>query len=405
MTRLIILIVAAILLEVYFYKKYLNSIRFLFNTDLKKYKHLIRSVIIYLNIYLIIILGYWIWTLFEGLRFRLIIENNLWDYFILYPFWISIMLIIQVSLILLPIDLIKFVTGVIFSKKKEIIKKAACVVTFGVSTFFVFYVPVRVVIDYKFVETRIVEYRLDDSQKDLDGFKIAFIADVQADWYTNDSRLTNFIESINRTNPDLVLIAGDIITNTPNYISKSAEYLGKIKSKYGVYTCVGDHDNWAYRGNVFKSRNAVKQALASKDVTMLDNENLLLQIDSTEIGISFITESYSERVSNRLLDSLSQQVAKTDLSILLTHQPTDRIINRSVENGVDIMLAGHTHGGQITFLFPFINLTPTLLETTNVHGDFWYDDLLLIVNRGLGMSLVPIRYNSTPEVTLIRFTN
>jgi predicted MPP superfamily phosphohydrolase len=138
---------------------------------------------------------------------------------------------------------------------------------------------------------------------------------------------------------------------------------------------------------------------------MLDNENLLLQIDSTEIGISFITESYSERVSNRLLDSLSQQVAKTDLSILLTHQPTDRIINRSVENGVDIMLAGHTHGGQITFLFPFINLTPTLLETTNVHGDFWYDDLLLIVNRGLGMSLVPIRYNSTPEVTLIRFTN
>jgi hypothetical protein len=253
MTRLIILIVAAILLEVYFYKKYLNSIRFLFNTDLKKYKHLIRSVIIYLNIYLIIILGYWIWTLFEGLRFRLIIENNLWDYFILYPFWISIMLIIQVSLILLPIDLIKFVTGVIFSKKKEIIKKAACVVTFGVSTFFVFYVPVRVVIDYKFVETRIVEYRLDDSQKDLDGFKIAFIADVQADWYTNDSRLTNFIESINRTNPDLVLIAGDIITNTPNYISKSAEYLGKIKSKYGVYTCVGDHDNWAYRGNVLKA--------------------------------------------------------------------------------------------------------------------------------------------------------
>ena len=66
------------------------------------------------------------------------------------------------------------------------------------------------------------------------------------------------------------------------------------------------------------------------------------------------------------------------------------------------------HGGQITFVFPFIQLTPTMFETKYTRGDFWFvnpdkavSSMLLVVTRGLGMSLAPIRYNSTPEVTLI----
>ena len=71
----------------------------------------------------------------------------------------------------------------------------------------------------------------------------------------------------------------------------------------------------------------------------------------------------------------------------------------------DLFLAGHTHGGQITILFPFVNLTPTLLETKYVKGDFTFDDMNIVVTRGLGMSLAPVRYNSTPEVTLIVLKN
>ncbi len=402
MIRLLLLIAAAIILQIYFYKKYFNSIRFLFNTDLSNLKILKRSVVVYLNIYLFIAFSLWLHTFITGDRFRLLIENDFWDYLILYPFWISIMVVIQVALFLILLDVIKFIVRLIFRQKKELIKKTCFVLTFIISTFFIIYVPARVIIDYKFVKVREVIYPEEATLKQLSNFKIAFIADVQADWYTNDNRLNHFIQKVNETEPDLVLIAGDIITSTPLYIDKAAQYLGKINTTYGVYSCVGDHDNWAYRGNVIKSRKEVKNALAVNNVRMLDNENLFIQVDSVSIGISFITESYSERISNRMLDSLSRATVNSDLRILVTHQPTNRIINRSIENDVDIMLAGHTHGGQITFLFPFINLTPTLLETKHVHGDFWYDDFLLIVNRGLGMSIVPIRYNSTPEVTLIR---
>ena len=82
------------------------------------------------------------------------------------------------------------------------------------------------------------------------------------------------------------------------------------------------------------------------------------------------------------------------------------------KNNFDLYLAGHTHGGQISFVFPFVQLTPTLFETTYIQGDFWFDDpdkvgtgMLMIVTRGLGMSIAPLRYNSTPEITLIVLSN
>ena len=97
--------------------------------------------------------------------------------------------------------------------------------------------------------------------KELDGFKIAFISDIQADRYTDEKRLMRYIDKINEANPDLVLIAGDVITSSPDYIETAAKYIGKIKSTYGTFSCVGDHDNWAYRQDYVRSLSEVTGAL------------------------------------------------------------------------------------------------------------------------------------------------
>ena len=76
-----------------------------------------------------------------------------------------------------------------------------------------------------------------------------------------------------------------------------------------------------------------------------------------------------------------------------------------MKNNYDLFLAGHTHGGQITLVFPFIQLTPTLIETRYIKGDFYFNDMLAIVCGGLGMSLAPVRYNSTPEIVIITLKN
>lgn len=101
-----------------------------------------------------------------------------------------------------------------------------------------------------------------------------------------------------------------------------------------------------------------------------------------------------------MLSHLTEQILKC-----LTHQPQEFLINSAVKNNYDLFLAGHTHGGQITLIFPFIQLTPTLFETTYIKGDFYFNDMLAIVCGGLGMSLAPVRYNSTPEIVLITLKN
>ena len=194
-----------------------------------------------------------------------------------------------------------------------------------------------------------------------------------------------------------------MITSTPNYIELSANQLSKLKSKHGIFTCVGDHDNWAYRGDNERSKREITEALAKVNIPMIDNNKLYLGIDSSNIEVTFITNTYVKTIEENLLDSLTNNYSNTDFRIFLTHQPREFLIQKAKEKKYDLFLAGHTHGGQITFLFPFYNLSPTMIETLYMRGKFEFDSLTMFVSRGLGMSLAPVRYNSTPEVTVIKF--
>jgi predicted MPP superfamily phosphohydrolase len=137
---------------------------------------------------------------------------------------------------------------------------------------------------------------------------------------------------------------------------------------------------------------------------MIDNDIKIIDVDGAEIAITFVTNTYVETIPEIILDSLSGN-NNGSFKIFLTHQPQPFLIESAEKNDFDLFLAGHTHGGQITLVFPFIQLTPTMFETKYIRGDFWFGNMLMIINRGLGMSLAPIRYNSTPEITLIVLQN
>ena len=265
---------------------------------------------------------------------------------------------------------------------------------------FLVYIPARVIYDYNSVEVRQVDYLKKNLPAELTGFKIAFITDVQADRYTDETRLKRYVNKVNEQNPDVVLIAGDVITSSPDYIETAAKNIGKIKSKHGTFSCVGDHDNWAYRQDYVRSLREVTGALSQFNVEMPDNELRYIELDSSRVGITFITHTYVSEISETTLQNIASS-NKADFKIFLTHQPQDFLINSAVNNNYDLFLAGHTHGGQITLIFPFIQLTPTLIETRYIKGDFYFNDMLAIVCGGLGMSLAPVRYNSRPEIVII----
>jgi predicted MPP superfamily phosphohydrolase len=254
------------------------------------------------------------------------------------------------------------------------------------------------------VEVRNVTYKNAKLPDGLNNLKFVLISDIHADRYTDEKRLGNYVSKINESNPDLVFIGGDFISFTPDYIKFAAEKVGEIKSKYGIYSCVGDHDNWAYRDDTQRSLAEVTGELKKHQVFMLDNENKRLIVNNVPILITFATDTYVRKIPQVELNKLVSDTNKYGLKIFLTHQPGSYLINTAEKHKYDLFLAGHTHGGQITFLFPFVNLTPTLLETRYVRGNFNIGKMLIVVTRGLGMSLVPMRYNSTPEITIINIT-
>jgi predicted MPP superfamily phosphohydrolase len=402
--RLLIGIVVLLIVEYYFIRHVNLAIKLFFPTFYEKRFHLVRKIfLVWMNLYPLALIFIFTYFAITG-SYLSAPENKIIDYLLIYPFWTFFVLIIQCCLLFIPLDLIKIFSHLFIKKTRAHLIKIRSTLLFLIIGFFIFYIPIRIIYDYNSVSVRKIEYQKENLPRQLENFKVVFISDIQADHYTDERRLTSYLNKVNSLNPDLILIAGDLITTGPNYIELSAQEVGKLKSKYGIYSCVGDHDNWAYRNDYARSLSEVKSALNYHGVQMIDNDIKKVNVDSAEIAITIITNTYVETIAENILDSLSSN-NNGSFKIFLTHQPQEFLIGAAQKNEFDLFLAGHTHGGQITFVFPFIQLTPTMFETSYIRGDFWFDRMLMIINRGLGMSLAPLRYNSTPEITLITLKN
>ncbi|MFA7287594.1 MAG: metallophosphoesterase [Melioribacteraceae bacterium] len=400
---ILLLFLIIIVFQFYFVRKTSNTILHLFpRIKLELFKKIRWIFVAYVNLLPVgILLGvvYYFITkdIIEFPPLSIII-----NYLFVLPFWIYFVILLQSIVFFLIIDVIRLVTYPVYKKHKDQILNGIYKAQFVLVIFFSVYVPARIIYDFNSVEIREVQYHRPVDER-LKSAKIVLISDIQADPYTNDARLSRFVNKVNSLNPDLILIAGDLITSGKYFVDISAKYSGMLKSKNGVYSCVGDHDNWVDRSNTEQSLRTVEEALAKKNVFMLDNENRYFDINGAKVEVSFVTNTYVETIKNEALKTITNGGQPADFKIFLTHQPRQKLIDAAIKNNYNMYLAGHTHGGQITLLFPFINLSPTLFETNYVKGDFYFGDMLMIVTRGLGMSLAPVRYNATPEITLITF--
>ena len=405
-TRIFIAAVLLFLVEFYFSKKVSKAIKNLFpKLPEKKKKAALTIFLVWINLYPLFLIIDWSYAAISN-TYVWVPQNFFFDYFLIYPFWAGLFIVVQSDLFFLIIDILRLFLFPLWKKQKQKLLSYETKAVMFIVIFFLFYVPLRMIHDEYTVSIRIVEYKKKDLPEALNNFRLTFISDVQADRYTDKARLTKYINKVNSTHPDLVLVGGDVITSTPDYINEAAEYIGKIKSKYGIYSCVGDHDNWAYHNEYSRSLNEVESALKYHGIEMVDNGKRYINVDGSEIEITFVTNTYVERIPVNQLDSLADLKHKYALKIFLAHQPREFLVKAALKYNYDLYLAGHTHGGQITFLFPFKNLSPTLIETPYVRGDFYFtkengEKLLMIVTRGLGMSIAPVRYNSTPEITVV----
>lgn len=237
----------------------------------------------------------------------------------------------------------------------------------------------------------ISEYEImTDKKLPMKELKIVLASDFHLGNIVNEKRLKSFVDKVNKINPDIVLLAGDIIDENHEIFVRLEmdKFFKEIKSKFGVFACLGNHEY--FRKNTYE----IEKSLERGNINVLRDE-------VADIGDFLTIIGREDAVFNRFggtrktIGELLKDVDKNRFIVLLDHQPKE--IEEAVKNGIDLQVSGHTHKGQF---FP-INLFTKRLFLKD-YGSYVKDKYNLIVTSGFGTWGPPIRLGSISEIVVIK---
>lgn len=229
-----------------------------------------------------------------------------------------------------------------------------------------------------------------NTNKINDDIKIAFLSDFHTGSpFNNLKRLEYIIDKTNALNPDIILLGGDyvvydVVLGKHIQIEDILKILQKLKAPLGVYAVLGNHDYWEYD---FKT---LKQSFEDNNISLLINENIEFK-NFNLIGIDDAC-TYHHNIEKSFV-----AINENKLDIILTHSPEAF----PEVNAQSVMLAGHVHGGQIKLPIIGVLSTATRLGKEYVSGRYDKNNKTLFLSKGLGTSILPLRFMATPEIIIL----
>jgi uncharacterized protein len=243
---------------------------------------------------------------------------------------------------------------------------------------------------------RVVIHRL---PKALEGFRIAHLSDFHISPFMPADRIRQYVSIVNQLKPELVALTGDYIAWDPETQSDVVHALAGLRAPCGVFGCLGNHD---YETEI---EDSITRLFAGEGIRILRQERAAVQWNGGTlnlIGIDYeqlLSSDHPGHKVERYLARCEKLVAPNMVNILLSHNPN--VFDRAAELGIDLTLAGHTHGGQLSleFIHGGLNLSDLALPYTSG----WYEKPggQLYVNRGIGTTGFPIRFGARPEITVL----
>ncbi|TVR80457.1 MAG: metallophosphoesterase [Saprospirales bacterium] len=253
-----------------------------------------------------------------------------------------------------------------------------------------------------------VDVVIKDLPKGLEGLKVVQISDMHAgSWFFREP-VERSVEMINEQQADIVVFTGDMVNNKADEMEPFIDLFSKVKSRYGVYSVLGNHDYGDYyrwSGQREKEENFVRLLEIQREMKweLLRNENKVLNINGSALAIVGV-ENYSALPQFPRYGDLDKAVENLDpgiLKILLSHDPTHwdaEIVGKRWD--IPLMLSGHTHGFQFGFEIPgFARWSPSSMIYNQWAGLYRKGQQYLYVNRGLGYLGYPGRVGILPEIT------
>lgn len=225
------------------------------------------------------------------------------------------------------------------------------------------------------------------------GVRVAFLTDLHLGPYMGRQQLEEWVAATEALEPDLVVFGGDLVDQMyAGDLREVVELLPRLQSPLGVYAVLGNHDRTKYR-----KLAPFEDALEAAGVRLLRNEGVLVRDDLYLAGLDDWRTGHPDAARALAGAPAGGAGAEPAARLFISHNP-DAIPH--LPEGIDLLLAGHTHGGQVRL--PLVGPLVTSSEYGRRFAEGWVDaPMPAFVSRGLGVSMLPFRLFCPPELVLL----
>jgi predicted MPP superfamily phosphohydrolase len=234
------------------------------------------------------------------------------------------------------------------------------------------------------------EVFLDRLPAAYDGLRIVHLTDIHHSLYTPIEDVARAVHLSNQLKPDLVALTGDYVTLSPSFIWPVARALGRLRARLGVFAVLGNHDFQA-------GDSEVTSALRAQRIRVLRNTRIALRRRSSLLWIAGVDDLWWRAHDFK---AALHGVPSHDAKILLCHNPVG--IRAAAAFGVDLVLSGHTHGGQVKLPVVGSVFGRSKLGERFVEGWNCLNGTQIYISRGIGKVLLPLRLGCPPEIACLR---
>jgi len=223
--------------------------------------------------------------------------------------------------------------------------------------------------------------------RELDGFRIVQLSDIHHSPFTSREQIERAVETANSLQPDIVALTGDYVSKERAYAAPCAELLSGLRARHGVYAVLGNHDHWT-------DAALITDLFRAEGITVLVNQGMRFENN----GAAFWLAGTDDTMVG--LEDLPLALAGSsdhEFKLLLAHNPI--ILRRAARAGVDLVLSGHTHGGQVRLRSE--RNTAGRPRRRLLKGLARQGETQIYITRGLGTVVLPVRFGCPPEVSLL----
>ncbi len=221
------------------------------------------------------------------------------------------------------------------------------------------------------------------------GLTVAFLSDLHHGPHVGLDYIRHVVDRTNALRPDLVLLGGDYVSKSPEYIAPVCAEMARLRAPLGRFAVLGNHDNW-------ESGSESRARLDRAGLELIDNRGVWLRRRGDRLRIAGVGDLWTD---DQLVSRALEDAHEDDAVVLMSHNPDVAEYRRDPRIG--LMLSGHTHGGQVVMPGVGALVLPSRFGRKYSGGLVQGPSYPVFVGRGVGTSGPPVRFYCRPEIVLL----